>query len=140
MPIIKIYRKRKWITRLRKMVIYLDGQKFSYIYYGETKEIDIAPGPHKLKVKMNLVESKELEFTMFNKEIRKFSIGINKGALSIILILVLVWEFLRYYFYKHHKPESSIPIVIILLPVLIAGALILFLKNSYLTIKEGIDN
>lgn len=137
---IKIYRKRDWTTRFKPMVLYLDGQKFGYIHYGETKEIEVTPGPHKLRAKINLVGSRELEFTMFSKEVREFSVGINKGTISVILILVLGAVFLQQYIIKHHKPEPTIPFVIILLPLIIAVSLIFILKNSYLTIKEGVEN
>ncbi len=120
MPTIKIYRKKEWTSRFKPMVLYLDGQKSGYIHYGETREIDVAPGPHKIKAKMRWYSSRELEFTMFSKEIREFSIGMNKGTLSVMLILVFGAVFLQQYFIKHHKPEPTIPIAIILLPLIIA--------------------
>jgi hypothetical protein len=100
MPKIKIYRKRDWTSRIDQTEIYLDGQKIGKTRYGETKEIDVTAGSHRLQVKLNSIwgGSKELQITTFSKDIRTFCVERNKVISYIFLILLLGLVFLKRYF------------------------------------------
>jgi len=137
MPQIKIHRKLDWTTLLKPMELYIDDQKIGRIDNGGTRELEVSPGLHRIRAKMTWVGSRELQFTMFNKESKEFSVGRNNGLLLFFLVIIFVPALLQHIY--PHKQEPSLiigflPIAIILLTLVTIG------KNSYLSIKEIAKN
>lgn len=132
MPKIKIVRERDWVIRYRVFEILMDGERIGYISNGETNEFEVPTGQHTLKVKMGRVRSKDLNYTMYSKETKSFTISRNK-VMSIIIFMMVLLVTLAEIFLRHtFKLERKL---LVFVPVLVA--FIHFIARvHFLIIKE----
>ena len=136
MPKIRISQKREWGARFRVLDLYLDGEILSYVPNGETIEFDVPLGQHILKAKTGFVSSKVLSFTMFNKEIKTFTISPNVIHHILLPFIILGLGLLPFYskriFHSEH-PD------LIVFPLVLLFSIYSFTigRYRYLKIKEG---
>jgi hypothetical protein len=136
MPKIRISQKREWSARFRVLDLYLDGEILGYVPNGETIEFDVPVGQHTLKAKMGFFSSKVLNFTMFNKEIKSFTISpkvINHFLLPFIILGMII---LQFYAKRIFKSEHT-DLIVFSLFLLLSVYSFTIGRNHYLKIKEG---
>ena len=118
MPIIRISQKREWGARFRVIDLYLDGEILGYVPNGETIEFDVPTGQHALKAKMGFFRSKVLSITMFNKEIKSFTISPNRIHHILLPIAILGLGLLPFFskriFHSEHIDLKVFPLFLLL--------------------------
>ena len=62
MAILTIERTSEWANKLRKIGIYLNGEKLDVIANGETKSFDVPVGTHTLYCKIDYITSRKVTF------------------------------------------------------------------------------
>ena len=136
MPIISISQKREWGARFRVINLYLDGEILGYVPNGETKEFDVPVGQHTLKAKTGFFSSKVLSCTMFNKEIKSFTISPNVTHHILLPIIILCLILLQLNSKRIFHSEYT---DLIVFPLFLLFSLYSFIigRNRYLKIKEG---
>lgn len=65
---IKVTRLSAYTDSLRDYQIEVDGEIIGSILNGETKKFDVAPGPHKLRLRISWCSSNTVEFTVDKRE------------------------------------------------------------------------
>ena len=136
MPKIKVISKREWMMSRYDMKVYLDGQIMGYLPLGTRKEFDIPVGEHKLKAKMGFYRSKDFSITMFNKDIRSFTVSINRAGLVPIIFGILAILTTQIFAPESFKATQLFSGALSSLVVIFAGYFLLFGRNSFLLINE----
>ena len=123
----------------RRIGVYLDGNFIGNFPKGNSKEIELPAGQHRLVAKTRWGGSKELNFTLFNKENKSFIISTNRFLVRTIAILGLFDAFLlisgRNYQSEHKfiltfKTLAGVTFLMMVVYFLTIG------RNNYLIIKE----
>ena len=68
MPKITIHRTSQYSNKLRKVGLYLDGNKIAEIRDGETTEFNIEKGQHNLIAKIDWTTSNEVSFNIIESD------------------------------------------------------------------------
>lgn len=77
MPTIKIYRRKEYADALRSYQIYIDGEMVGDINRGQTVELQMPNGTHRIALKIDWCGSNEIEFSVWNDETIEFDCGNN---------------------------------------------------------------
>jgi len=136
MPKINVISKREWIMSRYDMKVYLDGKIMGYLPLGTRKEFDIPVGEHKLKAKLGFYGSRDFSFTVFNKDIRSFTISINKSFMVPILILISVVAVIQISTAESFKKGDLYSGICSALVVLVLAYFLFIGRNAYLKVKE----
>jgi hypothetical protein len=136
MPKINIISKREGMMSRYDMKVYLDGKIMGYLPLGTSKEFDVPVGEHKLKAKMGFYRSKECSFTMFNKDLRTFTVSINKSFVVPILILISVAVILQISTEESFKQNDLYAGICSALVVLVLAYFLFIGRNTFLKVKE----
>src|SRR5262245_58706416 len=84
MATLQITRKNEWVGRLRGFKVILDDREAGKVSNGESIELTIPEGIHKLKFKIDWCGSKEHLFSVAAGETKRVNISHNKYvAISI---------------------------------------------------------
>lgn len=134
MPKIKIFRKRDWMISLKMFEVFLDEQRIGYLMKGETAEYEVPAGPHNIKIKMGMLGSKSIDFNVYNKETKSFTVS-RSQMLALIFIILLLLAILMETYYRHtFKRERW---VLVIIPVLIFLFHAFGTHIHFLNIKEN---
>ncbi len=68
MALLRVVRESGWTDRLRSYQIIIDGKKIGEISNNETKEFPIAPGQHRICLKIDWCGSNTVAFTVAESE------------------------------------------------------------------------
>jgi|GEM_PF-3286081 len=132
MPIIKINLK---ITKSRTFEVLVDNQIIGLLSNGEIKEYNVTEGRHKLKIKSGRIGSKDLDFMIFNNEIKIFTASkskvLNYSLLAIILFLISPFLITNNIYLWLFPVVAPAFIILVLLIFFITT------HRSYLILKEG---
>ena len=88
MPQITVNRTSEYSNRLRKIQLLLDNQVIGEIKNGEVKIINVNPGKHTFKAKIDWCYSNEIEFNINNEENKEFSL---KGTSSLLALYYITF-------------------------------------------------
>jgi len=116
MPKISVHRNKNWMISLKMFEVFLDEQRIGYLTNGETAEYEVPAGPHNLKVKMGMLGSKCIDFNVYNKETKSFSVSRNQIITVIFIILLLLAILMETYYRNTFKRERW---VFVIIPVLV---------------------
>ena len=67
-PQIIIHRPNEYVGKLRKLWIFIDGEKTAYVKNGKTVSLEVNSGKHEIYVEMDYLKSNKLEVTVDPKE------------------------------------------------------------------------
>lgn len=96
MPFVKIHRESQWADAARAYQIYVDDEKKAELRRGATEDFFVAPGTHRIRLKLDWCGSPELEFTVGPEETVEFDCGNNtKGFFAMYYVLFAPNEYLR---------------------------------------------
>lgn len=128
-------RKKEWANRARKFTIFIDGEKKDTISNGEIKEIELAPGKHKILLKVDWFSSPELEVDV--KEERAKTIEVcgfkaNRWLMPLMYIVLGIYFISAFVFKKEFKEIMYlvIPIALVYIYYLTLG------RKKYIEITE----
>ncbi len=130
-----ISRRKEWQNRSRKFGIYVDGEKKDVIENGAVKELELEPGKHTLKFKMDWVASPEKELEISDEKAKSFEVsGFKLGRwLFPVFFIVLALFFLVKVFWDKTVDEF----VYIVLPLFVIYLYYLtFGRKKYIEISE----
>ena len=134
MPKISVCRKRNWMISLKKFEVFLDKQRIGYLMKGETAVYEVPAGPHNIKVKMGMLGSKSIDFNVYNKEKKSFSVSRNQIITVIFIILLLLAILMETYNRGTFKRELW---VLVIIPVLVVLFNAFGTHIHFLNIKEN---
>jgi len=63
-PQIIIHRPNEYVGKLRKLWIFIDGEKTAYVKNGKTVSLEVNSGKHEIYVEMDYLKSNKLEMTV----------------------------------------------------------------------------
>lgn len=140
MAIINILRKNEPAHLLyRRIEVFLNGKSIGCFPNGKSREFDIPSGQHKLKAKSRWYGSKEMNFTLFNKEKKTFVISRNMFLIRPLAVLGLIDAFLVI-FGRNQHPEHKFIIIFKTVGGLLFILMIVYYltigRSNYLIIKE----
>ena len=136
---VNVLRKNEPLLMYRRIEVYLDGKSTGYFPKGKSKEFDLPAGQHKLKAKTRWLGSKEMKFTVFNKESKSFIISTNKFLISYLAIIALIDMYILIAgknYLPEHEFVSIFKTIAGLMFLIIAIYFLTIGRNNYLTIKE----
>jgi len=136
MPTIKISQKREWGAKFRVLDLYLDGEILGYVPSGETIEFDVPVGQHTLKAKMGFFRSKVLSCTMFNKEIKSYTISPNKFVHFFLPVILLGLGLLQFFFSTGAIKSNHNHIIVFSGFLLLSTYFHMIGRNTYFLIRE----
>jgi len=136
MPKIKITQQRAWGSRFRVVDLYLDGEILGYVPNGEILEFDVPAGQHSIKAKMGFLGSNSIHCTMFNKEMKSFTIAPNVIQNILLPILLLCLGLLHVYSKRVFKSEHY-DLMAFYGILLVSAYTLIFGRKRHLIIKEG---
>ena len=96
---INLKRDGQYADSLRKYKIFLDGKEIATISRSEEKEFQINPGKHKIQLKLDWVQSNEIEFEIKRNENLTLVCGSNLKGLKIFLGLLYITFWKNKYLY-----------------------------------------
>jgi len=86
---IKIQRDSGYADRLRAYKVVLDGEVIGEIRNGQLVEFDVAPGMHRLNIKIDWCRSNAVEFEM-NNEVVEFECGSSLRGFKLLLAIIYI--------------------------------------------------
>lgn len=128
-----IKRSSEWMDAMREAIIILDGEKIGILGSGQTMELRIPAGEHRLSSKMDRYGSNELIFNLTGTEDQKVELsGFRYGKwLSPVAFAILI----LYFGFK--QQISIIYLLIVMIPI---GAYFLYYmtigRNNYLRLRK----
>ncbi|MEE4197688.1 MAG: hypothetical protein V2I54_08595 [Bacteroidales bacterium] len=128
-------RRKEWQNRGRKFGIYIDGEKADVLENGEIKELELDPGKHTVKFKMDWMSSPEKELEISEEKSKSVEVsGFKLGKwLYPLFYLVLALFFIIKVFLEKTIDE----LVYIMIPLLAVYLYYLTIgRKKYLEIKE----
>ena len=128
-----IKRSSEFNNRFRKINIFIDGKKVQTISNGETKEIDIVEGNHKLIATIDWCTSPEFIFDIKDSEKKEFLIESNKYLkflVPVFLTILVLHVVAKRLFDFDYFLISYIPVLAYLTYFLT------FKKGKYLSLNE----
>ena len=135
MPKIIIERSSEWNNRIRKIGIYVNGEKVGTINNGENKEYEVESGKHEVYAKIDWCRSQKITVDTSEKEIRNIRLaGFKYGSwiLPIMLGCLFIY-YLSYYVFDIKLIHIVwVPVIVLLYPTYY----ITFGKNQYLILKK----
>lgn len=60
MPVLRLYRERAYVDKLRAYKVYVDSFEVGSIKQGENKELEVRPGPHRIYLAIDWCRSPEI--------------------------------------------------------------------------------
>lgn len=133
----KISQKREWGARFRVIDLYLDGEILGYVPNGETMEFDIPVGQHILKAKIGFFRSRGINCTIFNKEIKSYTISPNKFVHFFLPVILLGLGLLQLFFSTGAIKSNHNDIIVFSGFLLLSAYFHIIGRNTYFLIKEG---
>jgi len=133
MPALIISRKNEWMNRLRKIGVYLDGEKIGTVSNGETKEFQVSAGLHQLHTKIDWCGSRTIPFTIAENESKTFELSSFKKAvwlMPLVAVLLIVNYLLQVTFRINSTLWLLVPVFLIFIYFLTLG------RKDYLELKE----
>lgn len=130
-----ISRRKEWQNRGRKFGVYIDGEKVDVIENGAIKEMELEPGKHTLKFKIDWCSSPEKEIEVPGDKSKSVEVsGFKLGKwLFPVFYLVLALFFLAKILWDKTIDE----LVYIVIPLFVVYLYYLtFGRKKYLEIKE----
>ena len=67
-PRITIHRPREHFGMLRKLWIFIDGEKTAYVKNGKTVDLEVDPGKHEIFISSDYLKSNRLELVFDSEE------------------------------------------------------------------------
>jgi len=130
-----ISRRKEWQNRGRKFGIYIDGEKKDVIENGAVKELELEPGKHTLKFKIDWMGCPEKELEISEEKAKSVEIGGFKLGkwLFPLFYLVLILFFVFDVFFDKMVNELiyiAIPLFVVYLYYVTLG------RKKYLEIRE----
>jgi hypothetical protein len=130
-----ISRRKEWQNRGRKFGIYIDGEKRDVIENGAIKELELEPGKHTLKFKIDWTGSPEKELEISDEKSKSIEVsGFKLGKwLFPVFYLVLILFFVFDVFFDKMVNELiyiAIPLFVVYLYYVTLG------RKKYLEIRE----
>jgi hypothetical protein len=132
MPTISILHRNELKLTCWRIELYLNGKSIGYLDRGKCKTLDLPTGEHRLNVKSRWYRSRDLKFTLFNKENKSFLISTNTFLIRPLAILGLI-DALLVIFGRNHHPENKF----ILIFKTVGGLLFILMIIYYLTIGRS---
>ena len=117
MPKIRIERNTGWIGQLRRIEIFIDGEKMGTVNDGETKDYEIEKGKHEVYAKLGWERSQKIELNIVESEITVLKLTLYKYGTLILLIniallaLSIVGKDTLNFEFKHYIILSAILIL-----------------------------
>ncbi len=135
---IKIKNRERGLTTGYDMRIYLDNNLICLLLSGGEFELDVPPGPHKLRVKESVFGSKDYSFTIFNKEDRVFIVTkSNTGNIFLISSYILLALLGGIFFSNSFKAELFPGVFAISGLILVVFYLFVFRNDAFVIREEG---
>jgi hypothetical protein len=120
MPVLRIVRERQTMDRLRDYKIKLDGKSLGGISNGLVRLIEIAPGTHRLTLRIDWAGSATLEFAIADDETVEFTVSPNvQGVVTVFdMLLRLLFSWNTYLLLRETRrfPTDNRPDIIPLPP------------------------
>ena len=88
--ILSISRDAGYADRLRDYRILCDGREIGRIRNAEARDFEIAPGEHRLLVKIDWCRSNEVQFSVHDGDTARFLCGNNLRGLRLLLAIFYV--------------------------------------------------
>lgn len=130
-----ISRRKEWQNRGRKFGVYIDGEKFDVIENGAIKELELEPGKHKVKFKIDWCSSPEEEIEV--PENKAKSIEVSGFKLGKWLFPVFYVVLALFFLIKVFLDKTIDELVYVVLPLFVVYLYYLtFGRKKYIEIKE----
>ncbi len=140
MSLVSVSRKNEPQLMYRRIEIFLNGKSVGYFPEGKNKEFDLPAGQHKMKAKTRWFGSREMDFTVFNKEKKSIEISTNTLVVKILAVSALIDCFLFILTRGDYSNDNRIIFWIKTVGGCTFALLALYYftigRNSYLSIKE----
>ena len=130
-----IERSSEWNNRVRKIGIYIDGEKVGTINNGEKKEYEVEFGKHEVYAKIDWCYSQKIELNINENETTELKLtGFKYGSsiLPIMLGFLATYYLLTLIFDIKLIHIVWVPVIVLLYPTYF----ITFGKNRYLILTE----
>jgi hypothetical protein len=138
MPKIRIERDTNWTSGLRRIDIYIDGEKTDTINDGETKDFDVENGTHEIYVKLGWERSQKIELNTIENQIIVLKLT-QLNYLSWWLLFHFVITFLYYLGKDTLNFKFYHYLILIGIPALCFIYYIYIIKKNKLFILSEID-
>ncbi len=128
----------KWYNRLKKVNIFIDGEKVESINNGERKIYDVKQGNHNIQAKFNRISSNTIELHTNNESHIDLKVDKNIARtpqiLGLVTLVCIAFVHIKEYNFLN---ETTKYIALILIPLLIITLFKLVIgKKKYLQLKE----
>lgn len=136
MAIIRLQRTKALINLTRKYEIYIDENKVGTIANGETIEVQISAGKHKIFAIVDWVSSQEIDFYIKDTQTINFNINVSKKIYWLLLLVFGIGILGNITNSYHHNS-------LLIITVLNFGFLIYIStvgRKKYLTLDENIKS
>lgn len=138
MPKIRVERDTNWTSGLRRIDIYIDGQKTGTINDGETKDFDVENGKHEIYVKLGWERSQKIELNTVENQITVFKLT-QLNYLSWWLLVYIVTTFLYYLGKDTFNFKFYHYAILIVIPALCFTYYIIIIKKNKQFVLNEID-
>jgi len=126
-------RPSKWLDAMRSYKIYVDGQRIGEIHNDETKEFEITPGQHTIKVKIDFLSSKSLRFEVKKDDENLKMLVKNNTKIWLFVLIAFVSTSISVSIYKSFFPNASLMQFVIFY---ILSIVLFAYFNPYLKIEQ----
>ena len=89
-PQIIIHRPNEYVGKLRKLWIFIGGEKTAYVKNGGSVTLDVDPGTHEIFVSMDYLKSNKLELTLGYGETVHLECGSTLRGVKFYLSLFFI--------------------------------------------------
>jgi len=103
--VLKIHRKKEYRDRMRNYQIIVDNELLGTLKGGETKEINVDPGKHSLKLTIDWCSSPELTFDIKEGETIEFNCRNAMKSWRILFPLIYISFLKNRYIHLYRKIE-----------------------------------
>ncbi len=130
-----ISRRKEWQNRGRKFGVYIDGEKVDVIENGAIKELELEPGKHTLKFKIDWCSSPDRAIEI--PENRSKSVEIRGFKLGRWLFPVFYVVLALFFLIKVFLDKTIDELVYVVIPLFVVYLYYLtFGRKKYIEIKE----
>ncbi|MEA2105765.1 MAG: hypothetical protein U9P82_03465 [Bacteroidota bacterium] len=130
-----ISRRKEWQNRGRKFGVYINGEKVDVIENGAIKELELEPGKHKVKFKIDWCSSPEEEIEV--PENKAKSIEVSGFKLGRWLFPVFYVILALFFLIKVFLDKTIDELIYVVIPLFLVYLYYLtFGRKKYIEIKE----
>ncbi len=133
MSAIRLSRKSNLVYCVRKFGVFIDGQKIGSIGNGQTETFQVAPGRHRMFMKVSWCKSKEFEFDIASGDTKEMECGTPLGLWYVALVTILVCSVM----FTHGLIKFGVSMITFVLGII--ATIATFQPDRYVYLKERTD-